>query len=238
LLEDWANLTQRLLRRDWLAARAFPSAWLGIIKDLPALLRARRKIQAKRSIPDENVFELQRSIPAPFNWRGLPELTWELILNHYSPLMQSGRTKQMPELETDQRLPHILIVSHDVVDEKMAGPGMRYLEMARALSGPVHVTLAVPNETKLQYSGLNIARYWEERAGSLQVLVENSDIALVSSYMVEKFPFLASTLTRLVVDLYDPTILENLHYYLEEPIDHQQAMNRHGVDITNRLLSI
>jgi GT2 family glycosyltransferase len=236
LLEDWANFSQRLFRLDWRAARAFPAAWLGILKDLPALLLERRKLQSGRSVPDEKLFELQASIPAPFNWRGLPELTWELILNHYSPLLHSGRTKPMPEFESDRRRPHVLIVSHDVVDEKMAGPGMRYLEMARALSGPIEVTLAIPNETKLQVSGLNIVRYWEERAGSLQVLVENSNIAIVSSYMVEKFPFLSSTRTRLVVDLYDPTILENLHYYLEEPVERQQTLNRHGIGITNRLL--
>ena len=98
--------------------------------------------------------------------------------------------------------------------------------------------MAIPNETRLQIPGLRLARYWEERPGSLQVLVENSDVALVTNYMVEKFPFLSTTRTRLVVDLYDPTILENLHYYLNEPLESQKALNQHGVSITNRLLRL
>ena len=69
----------------------------------------------------------------------------------------------------------------------------------------------------------------------MQVLVENSDIALVSGYMVEKFPFLENTATRLVVDLYDPFVLENLHYYLKEPREAQDALNGQAVAITNRL---
>jgi hypothetical protein len=97
----------------------------------------------------------------------------------------------MPEFEMIR--PHLLIVSNDVVDTKMAGPGMRYLEMARVLSNDLDVTLAIPSETTLQVPGVCLVRYWEERPGSLQVLVENSDVALVSGYMVEKFPFLQDT---------------------------------------------
>jgi len=62
------------------------------------------------------------------------------------------------------------------------------------------------------------------------VLVENSDVALISGYMVEKFSFLQHTQTRLVVDLY--FILENLHYYVNEPISAQQTFNHHAVSIT------
>lgn len=116
---------------------------------------------------------------------------------------------------------------------------MRYLEMSRALKDEaLEVTLAIPSETKLQIPGIKLVRYWEERPASLRVLVENCDIALISGYMVEKFPFLHTTATRLVVDLYDPTILENLHYYLDEPLDAQTALNRHGVAITNLVLRL
>lgn len=144
----------------------------------------------------------------------------------------------MVEFEYSSHRPHLLIVSHDVVDEKMAGPGMRYFEMARALGILLDVTLAVPSETKLQVPELHLVRYWEDRPASLQILVENSDIALVSTYMALKFPFLQSTQTRLVVDLYDPTILENLHYYVNEPMTSQQTINRHGVEITSQLVRL
>lgn len=236
--EDWANFTQKLVKRDWSSVRAYLEAWYNIIKNLPVLLRESRLLQAQRIVSDDILFALQRDMPITLSWNGLPELTWDFVLHHYSPLISSGRTRPMPEVDSSSRRQHLLIVSNDVVGEKMAGPGIRYLEMARALTDSLNVTLAIPGETTLEIPGLHLVRYREERPRSLQVLVENSDVALVSSYMVDKFPFLQSTRTRLVVDLYDPTILENLHYYLHEPMEAQQALNRHGVDITNSLIKL
>ena len=236
--EDWINFNQFLAKRDWASARAVVGGWLDFIRRWPEITRRSRDLQSHRKLSDEQLFALQRDMPPTFSWHGLPELTWDLVLNHYSPLIHSQRTRRMPEFEAHQRPPHLLVVSNDIVDEKMAGPGMRYLEMARALKEKLDVTLAIPNETQLQIPGLRLARYWEERPASLQVLVDNSDVALVSNYMVEKFQFLSTTRTRLVVDLYDPTILENLHYYLNEPLESQKALNQHGVSITNRLLRL
>jgi glycosyltransferase involved in cell wall biosynthesis len=41
-----------------------------------------------------------------------------------------------------------------------------------------------------------------------------------------------------VVDLYDPFVLENLHYYLNEPMQSQESLNEHAVAITNRLAQV
>ena len=41
----------------------------------------------------------------------------------------------------------LLIVSHDVVGAAMAGPGIRYLNLARALAGALPVTLAIPQHS-------------------------------------------------------------------------------------------
>ena len=238
LLEDWTNFTAATGKGDWDTARAYIAGWGDIIRTLPGLLHERKSLQARRAISDEELFLLQRKMPITLAWHGLPELTWDLVQNHYLPLIRNGRTRPMPEFDPNRRHLHLLIVSHDVVDIKIAGPGMRYLEMARALSQEMDVTLAIPSETTLQIPSLRIVRYWEDRPGSLQVLVENSDVVLVSGYMVEKFPFLESTHTRLVVDFYDPLALENLHYYLDEPLEAQENLNAQVVEITNRLAKI
>lgn len=237
-VEDLTNLSQWILRLNWSMAGAYLRGWGALLRNLTELLRTRNTVQANRKISDNSLFAIQRSIPMPFIWHGLPELTWDRIIHHYSPLLNSGRTRPMPEITEKTRRQHLLIISNDIVDEKMAGPGMRYLEMAHALSAELDVTLAIPADTKLKIDGLQLVRYWEDRPTSLQVLVENSDIALISTYMVNKFPFLTNTITRLVVDLYDPTILENLHYYLKEPLESQQALNQHGVITTNNLLKL
>ncbi len=234
-LEDWANFTRLLIQWDFPSAKAYWQAWRRVWRERSLLRRARSTLQSRRVVDDAALFDLQQDMPVPFVWRGLPELTWEHIVEHYLPLIRTQRTRPMPEFDPQNRPPHLLIVSHDVVGQKMAGTGMRYLEMARALSVSLDVTLALPAPTELDVPGLNIVTYQETRPASLQVLVENSDIALVSGYMVEKFPFLETTSTRLVVDLYDPMVLENLHYYLDEPPEAQQALNRHAVDLMNRV---
>ncbi len=239
LLEDWVNLTQLLVRRDWKSARAYLNGWTAILRQLDPILKESRELQARRLVSDDEIARAQAEMPITLSWNGLPELTWDTVIHHYTPLITAKRTKPMPEFDPSLRVPHLLIVSNDVVNEKMAGPGMRYLEMARALSSDdLEITLAIPNETSLSLPDVNLVRYFEERPDSLRLLVENSDIALISSYMVEKFAFLQTTSTRLVVDLYDPTILENLHYYLNEPIESQKVLNQHGVQITNQILRL
>ncbi len=239
LLEDLANFGRTLLSGKWASSLAYLRGWANLVGNLRTLLPLRRSLQLQRVISDYEMAKTQAEMPMTFAWNGIPEMTWELVINHYTNLILSGRTKPMPEFDPAKRKPHLLIVSNDIVDEKMAGPGMRYLEIARALNGEdIEVTLAIPRETKLQEPGIKFVRYWEERPASLRVLVENCDVALVSGYMVEKFPFLGSTTTRLVVDLYDPTILENLHYYLDEPADSQIALNLHGVAVTNLILRL
>jgi hypothetical protein len=130
----------------------------------------------------------------------------------------------------------LLIISNDIVSEKLAGPGMRYLEIARALSRDLDVILAVPGETSLQIPGVRFVTYQFEQPAAVYKLIEASDVVLLSSFILEKFPLLTSYQKRIVVDLYDPTILENLHLYENEPLGVQEALNTQVVQFTNRLL--
>jgi GT2 family glycosyltransferase len=234
-IEDGTNLLRYLLHGNWAMSRAYLRGWYKLGNDLPRILAERKSLRPRRVISDKSLFDLQNDMPVTLAWNGLPELTWDIIQSHYLPLMLSRRTRPMTEFDPSERRPHLLIVSHDVVDVNMAGPGMRYLEMARALNSDLDVTLAIPSETTLEIANLRMVRYWEDRPESLQVLVENCDVVLISGYLVEKFPFLANTRARLVVDLYDPFVLENLHYYLNEPIQAQESLNNTAIGITNHL---
>jgi hypothetical protein len=59
---------------------------------------------------------------------------------------------------------------------------------------------------------------------------------LFSSFILDKFPFLQRATARRVVDLYDPLVLENLHYYQDQPLDVQEGLNQQAVASMNRLL--
>jgi glycosyltransferase involved in cell wall biosynthesis len=127
----------------------------------------------------------------------------------------------------------LAIISNDIVDVRMAGPGVRYLELARTLSTDLAVTLAVPGDPEQQTAGVQLLGYDELHPGSLQQLIEKSDTVLFTPYSLRKFPFLERTPTRKAIDLYDPFIFENLHYYLEEPVQLQQVLNQQGVELIN-----
>jgi GT2 family glycosyltransferase len=239
ILEDATHFIRMLVSRKWNLAQAYLEAWKDVIQQRFALRNIRRDVQAKRKLlSDKSLFGLQADMPRPHIWRGMPELTWDLISNYYLPIIISGRTRTMPEFGPETQHSRLLIISHEIVNKKMAGPGMRYLEMARALNSDLDVTLAIPAETDLKISDLRIVCYDPEKSKSLKTFVDDSDVTLISGYMVEKYPFLETTTTRLVVDLYDPMVLENLHYYLSEPMTIQKAYNQRAVEIMNRLVRL
>jgi GT2 family glycosyltransferase len=238
LIEDITNLLRSFFSWKWINIRMILKAWYGIINDLSEILASRSSLKNRRAISDRELFSLQSDMPVTLTWRGLPELSSDIIQNLYLPAIISRRTRPMPEFDNSTRRTRILVVSHDIVDVKMAGPGMRYLEIARVLSHELDVILAIPSESSLIVPGVRMIRYWEDRPTSLQILAENSDVILVSGYMVEKFPFLSNSGARIVVDLYDPFVLENLFYYFDEPLADQERLNNHSIRITNQLANL
>lgn len=237
-VEDGLNLLRLLARGQWAACRAYLGAWFDFLRAAPALRHTRARLQSQRVQADRQLFALQAEMPGGLTWHGLPELSWDVVLENYLPLFRAQRTRPMPEFAHPAARPHLLIVSNDVVDAKMGGAGIRYLEMARALQEDLDVTLAIPSETSVEVEGIQVVRYWDARPVSLQVLVENSDVVLVSGYMVEKFPFLTTTPTRRVIDLYNPFFLENLFYYLDEPMESQDRLNDHALALVNQLARV
>ncbi|NPV06355.1 MAG: glycosyltransferase [Anaerolineae bacterium] len=103
----------------------------------------------------------------------------------------------------------VLVVSHDVVGERMAGPAIRAVELSRVLAGCHDVTLAVPNDCSLD-TGLRSVRY---RPSELESLAVGQDVVLVGGLTLALCPALADTGVPLVVDIYDPFTLENLQLF-------------------------
>ena len=82
---------------------------------------------------------------------------------------------------------------------------------------------------------MHLAPYSLAHPHSLRQLAAEHDVTLASSFILEKFPFLQSVSPRLVIDLYDPFVLENLYYYEKEPLSIQENLNAHSVSLTNQL---
>ncbi len=103
----------------------------------------------------------------------------------------------------------VLLVSADTVGPSMAGPGIRYWELARQLAGEAEVVLAVPNVPTMPATDFRVVRY---RPWSLFGLVRAADVVICQGFRV---PLAALQLSGriVVIDLYDPVPLELVEHY-------------------------
>jgi GT2 family glycosyltransferase len=237
LLEDLINILRLIFRRDVKSVASYFQAWLKLINDRSEIRSNRKDYQSQRVIDDIELYRIQKQMPPTMVWRGLPELTWDLVKNYYHKIIIK-KVNKIPEFDKKHHRPHLLIVSNDIVDKKMAGPGMRYFEMARILSKDFSVTLAIPNKTEVDIPDANIVQYKEEHPNELRILTQYCDVALFSSHIAGKCPFLSQVDQRIIIDLYDPIVLENLHYYLNETSSSQQLLNQQSVELINNLVKI
>ncbi len=139
----------------------------------------------------------------------------------------------------------VLIISDDVVGDKMAGPGIRAWEIARSLARGLNAVLAIPDYSPGDTGGLpgggtfSVIRYSVARPASLKAAAERSRIILIQGYILSKFPFLAGLDAHLVVDLYDPFVLENLfvHKGRAASLKDRNHIHRHDLAVFNRLIA-
>jgi glycosyltransferase involved in cell wall biosynthesis len=99
----------------------------------------------------------------------------------------------------------ILIISHDVVGERMAGPGIRYYQLARVLAGEFRVILAVPRDSTLKAdSDLRVLVYASGEDPLLVSAVAAARTVIVPAVWLSSCPALRHSMTPVVVDGYDP----------------------------------
>jgi len=131
----------------------------------------------------------------------------------------------------------LLIISHDVVGERMAGPAIRHWELARILSQEFEVILAAPGKPTIEALGFRLEGY-EADGGVLADLTTVVDVVMVSGYLLYKFPFLKEGGKPLVVDVYDPFTLENLEIHSGRPLAEQRGIHDINLAVLNELLQV
>jgi len=126
---------------------------------------------------------------------------------------------------------HILVISHDVVGARMAGPGIRYRELARVLSRHFHTTLAVPGESDLVTPQVEVLPYERGRWDSLANTARQADVVLACGDTLAEFPMLGQLSVPLVIDGYDPHTLETLALWAGLPGHLQSERHRRRLSI-------
>ena len=121
----------------------------------------------------------------------------------------------------------ILVVANGPMQQRMAGPSIRCLELSRVLHGRGHgVTLAVPAPSDLPDQGFPLVVY---TADSILSLARGADVVLVQGYVLRRHPNLAHIRSRIVVDLYDPFPLENLLVFQRLPMERREAEHMESI---------
>jgi len=123
----------------------------------------------------------------------------------------------------------VLIVSHDVVGPRMAGPGIRYWELAHVLARHFQVTLAAPGEMRLSTTGVHLWPYDLHRWDSLAPAVERAEAILLCGDVLAWFPTLTEAGMPLIVDGYDPHTLETLELFAGTPEQEQRHRERERI---------
>ena len=129
--------------------------------------------------------------------------------------------------------PRVVMVCGDQVGWVMAGPAIRAVELGRVLAGAGHpVAVAAPVGSALDDPLLQL-RPW---AGGhdLRAAVDDADVVVAFAPVVADHMWLAELGCPLVVDAYDPGLLETLEGRRGQPVNAQRdwvaAAGRHLVD--------
>lgn len=131
----------------------------------------------------------------------------------------------------------VLLISHDLVGPRMAGPGMRYWELARVLARHGPVMLAAPEGSCLPTAqdqgeavSLRLVQYARYDAERMRELAQSAEVIVAPGDSCVEFPFLLSCDKYLVMDGYDPHTFESLAWNealpMEERLDSHQGRLR------------
>lgn len=106
----------------------------------------------------------------------------------------------------------VALLPSEPIRARMAGIGIRYLEMARRLATDgrhvVLVTAGDPAEVPTLPAGVEVRRF---ARGALATLLADCDVAVSQGQLANDLVLEVPNLPA-VIDLYDPWMVENLHY--------------------------
>ncbi len=116
------------------------------------------------------------------------------------------------------------LISLDKVGKKMAGPGIRYLELGRHLSEKFDATLFVPDETDIKEKKLKVACYDSTKSSrDLGSKIRGCDVIIAQSLRPPLIKKIKSLGIKYIADLYDPLAIEVLEYTKDDNQKLQQS---------------
>lgn len=135
------------------------------------------------------------------------------------------------------RRPRILLLTHDRIGPRMAGPAIRCVELARQLQPVAEVCVAslLPLEPGLDLELRTVS--FEDDPDKLVELAAASDVLLLQGLMHRRFPEITRLGKKIIADLYDPFLFELLEQLNGRPQEKVSTW-RHFWDVQNELMEL
>jgi len=172
-------------------------------EELPRLMQARQRVQSSRKRSDEEIFARFpiRHGPMIFPWR-----------RYHVVEDQLAQSLGVPEILQPKHGSRLLIVTHETIGQKMAGPGIRAWETACALAEQFEVLLAAPGQPDRDHDRVRLVGYdaSDPHHAQLRSYLAAADAVLMMGSLLTKLPPLQNLGKPTIVDLYDPFELEKL----------------------------
>ena len=120
----------------------------------------------------------------------------------------------------------VLVVSAEPIGPQMAGPAIRARELARALAGEHDVHVAAPAPSDLGDQRLTLVAAGFEDYDVLAAAVSDADVVVAQQLPPRLLSRLPRLGTRLIADLYNPTVFEVLEAARDKPRDRRARQQR------------
>lgn len=186
---------------------------------LPSLAASRRTEQAARVRTDADLLPLMRNALEPLVPHGPYLAAHQALVEVFGVEDVYGARRR------------ILVLTHDAVSDRMAGPAIRAWHMAEVLAEAHEVRLSCLNShctpPPAEFDVRHVA------ARDIGPELEWAQIVILQGHVLEKVPMLKTSKHIVVADIYDPMHLEQL----EQGRDLDDAERAHVVEGTTGVLS-
>lgn len=125
----------------------------------------------------------------------------------------------------------ILFVTHEPLEPRLAGPAIRAWHLAHELAGVRPTLLATPAVHNMQSADVTLITYDRGTGAPLGELAGQAGVVIASGYLLRRYPALVRGDAPLVLDIYDPFVLENLEIHAAKPMAEQVAIHGSNLEV-------
>lgn len=134
----------------------------------------------------------------------------------------------------------VLLVTHEPLETRLAGPAIRAWHLAYELAKVRPVRLAAPSVKDMvaQDPAVTLSAYNRATGQPLGEWAGEAAVVIASGFLLRRYPALAQAGKPLVVDLYDPFVLENLEIHAAKTLPEQTAIHRGNLQVLAEQLEL